>query len=75
MPVASLTDRVVVAACCCSIPVDRSGWRNNPALPDGLVYEGLWGNAPQQLYGETGAQSAIVPAFDAVLQIQHQEGW
>lgn len=53
----------------------RSGWRNNPALPTGLVYEGLWGNEPQALYGETGAQSAIVPAFDAVLGIKHQEGW
>jgi indoleamine 2,3-dioxygenase len=53
----------------------RSGWRNNPALPDGLVYAGLWGNQPQQLYGETGAQSTIVPAFDAVLGIQHQKGW
>lgn len=28
-----------------------------------------------ELYGETGAQSSIVPAFDAVLGIRHPEGW
>jgi indoleamine 2,3-dioxygenase len=28
-----------------------------------------------QLYGETGAQSSIVPAFDAALGIEHEEGW
>lgn len=59
----------------CWVLLCRSGWRNNPALPEGLVYQGLWGNEPQQLYGETGAQSTIVPAFDAVLGIKHQEGW
>lgn len=58
-----------------AIRAARSGWRNNPALPDGLVYGGMWGGEPQQLYGETGAQSTIVPAFDAVLGIKHQKGW
>jgi indoleamine 2,3-dioxygenase len=47
------------------------GWRNNPALPGGLVYEGQFGGRPQQLYGETGAQSALLHAFDAALGIQH----
>jgi indoleamine 2,3-dioxygenase len=51
------------------------GWRNNGALPQGLVYEGLWGNQPQQLYGETGAQSTVVHAIDAALGIQHKQGW
>lgn len=50
------------------------GWRNNPALPKGLVYEGV-SNEPVQLYGETGAQSSILHAFDAVLGISHDEGW
>ena len=49
------------------------GWKNHPALPDGLVYEGVaaYGGAPQRFRGETGAQSSIVPALDALLGIAH----
>ncbi|KAF6259979.1 hypothetical protein COO60DRAFT_937829 [Scenedesmus sp. NREL 46B-D3] len=57
------------------VRVPMSGWRNNDALPQGLVYEGLWGSQPQQLYGETGAQSTVVHALDAALGIQHKQGW
>lgn len=53
------------------VRLPMSGWRGNPALPDGLVYEGQFGGQAQQLYGETGAQSSIVPALDAALGIQH----
>jgi indoleamine 2,3-dioxygenase len=53
-----------------------SGWRANPLLPDGLQYEGtVWGDTPQQLYGETGAQSTILHALDAALGITHEAGW
>jgi indoleamine 2,3-dioxygenase len=52
-----------------------AGWRNNDVLPQGLIYEGLWGNQPQQLYGETGAQSTVVHALDAALGIKHKQGW
>ena len=50
------------------------GWKNNPALPDGLVYEGVeaFAGLPQQMRGETGAQSSIVPCLDAVLGIAHR---
>lgn len=50
------------------------GWKNHPDLPQGLVYEGVaeYGGAPQQFRGETGAQSSIVPALDAVLGVEHQ---
>jgi indoleamine 2,3-dioxygenase len=50
------------------------GWKNNPELPNGLVYEGVpeFGGRPAQFYGETGAQSCIVPAFDAALGIAHE---
>ncbi|PNW70291.1 hypothetical protein CHLRE_17g713700v5 [Chlamydomonas reinhardtii] len=51
-----------------------AGWRNNPLLPYGLVYEGVYGGAPVQLYGATGAQSSVVPAFDRVLDIRHEQG-
>lgn len=50
------------------------GWRNNPALPNGVVYEGveeLLGRG-MTYRGETGAQSAIVPALDGVLGIEHE---
>lgn len=50
-----------------------SGWRNNLDLPGGLAYEGQFGGRPQQLYGETGAQSALLHAFDAALGIAHDE--
>ena len=51
------------------------GWKGNPALPDGLIYEGVtaYGEQPQQFKGETGAQSTIIPAFDAALGVEHGE--
>jgi indoleamine 2,3-dioxygenase len=51
------------------------GWKNSPALPDGLVYEGVaaYQERPQLLRGETGAQSSIVPALDAGLGIRHAD--
>jgi indoleamine 2,3-dioxygenase len=49
------------------------GWKNHPALPDGLVYEGVaaYGGKPQRFRGETGAQSSIVPVLDALLGVAH----
>jgi len=51
------------------------GWRNHPDLPDGVLYEGVeaYGGCPQQFRGETGAQSSIVPALDAMLGVTHYE--
>ncbi|MCB0358915.1 MAG: hypothetical protein KDD44_04750 [Bdellovibrionales bacterium] len=51
------------------------GWKNNPAVPQGVRYAGVaaYHGAPQQFRGETGAQSTIVPAFDAVLGIEHDD--
>lgn len=51
------------------------GWKNNPALPQGLRYEGVstYGDTPQQFRGETGAQSSIIPALDAALGITHAD--
>ncbi len=49
------------------------GWKNNPAVPDGVVYEGVeaYRGRPQKFRGETGAQSGIVPALDAALGVAH----
>jgi indoleamine 2,3-dioxygenase len=51
------------------------GWKNHPLLPAGVVYEGVtaFGGRPQQLRGETGAQSGVVPALDAALGVEHAD--
>ncbi|WP_421991396.1 indoleamine 2,3-dioxygenase [Qipengyuania sp.] len=52
------------------------GWANNPALAGGgLVYEGVerFGGKPQAFCGQTGSQSSIVPAMDALFQVGHSE--
>lgn len=50
------------------------GWKDNPDMPGGMVYEGVeaYKGQPQQFRGETGAQSGIIPAFDAALGIVHE---
>ena len=49
------------------------GWKNNPATPNGVIYEDVeeYGGNPQLFRGETGAQTSIVPALDALLGITH----
>ena len=51
------------------------GWKDHPALPGGVVYEGVevLDGHPQQFRGETGAQSGIIPALDAVLGVTHAD--
>jgi indoleamine 2,3-dioxygenase len=47
------------------------GWKNHPALPEGVAYENCFDNKPQYFRGETGAQSSIIPALDAFFGIAH----
>tara|TARA_B100000242_G_scaffold144048_1_gene102611 strand:+ start:2686 stop:3852 length:1167 start_codon:yes stop_codon:yes gene_type:complete len=49
------------------------GWKNNPDLPDGLIYKGQFDNKPQFFRGETGAQSSIVPTLDALFSVVHEK--
>jgi indoleamine 2,3-dioxygenase len=51
------------------------GWANNPALGGGLVYEGVakYEGKPQALRGQTGSQSSIVPAMDALFGVKHSD--
>ncbi len=51
------------------------GWANNPALDGGLIYEGVdkFGGKPQALRGQTGSQSSIVPAMDALFGVAHSD--
>ncbi len=48
------------------------GWKNNPDLPEGLIYEGSYNNQPQLFRGETGAQSSIIPTLDALFSVHHE---
>ncbi len=49
------------------------GWKDNPALPNGIIYEGVarYGTAGQAFRGQTGSQSSIVPAMDALMGVGH----
>lgn len=49
------------------------GWKDNPALPNGLIYEGVerYGSEAQAFRGQTGSQSSIVPAMDALMGVGH----
>ncbi|MGN3973047.1 indoleamine 2,3-dioxygenase [Tsuneonella sp. SYSU-LHT278] len=52
------------------------GWANNPALKGGgLVYEGVdrFEMKPMAYRGQTGSQSSIVPAMDALFQVGHSD--
>ncbi|HEY8192135.1 MAG TPA: indoleamine 2,3-dioxygenase [Alphaproteobacteria bacterium] len=50
------------------------GWKGNPALPDGLIYEGVdkYKGQGQSFRGQTGSQSSIVPVMDALMGIGHE---
>lgn len=49
-----------------------SGWKGNPQLPEGLLYEGVW-DTPQIFAGGSAAQSSIFQCFDALLGIDHSQ--
>ncbi|KAG5834774.1 hypothetical protein ANANG_G00265140 [Anguilla anguilla] len=46
------------------------GWKNNPALPDGLWYEGV-GEQPLRLTGCSAGQSSSIQCFDLLLGVQY----
>ena len=52
------------------------GWANNPALTGGgLIYDGVdrFERKPMPYRGQTGSQSSIVPAMDALFQVGHSD--
>uniref|UniRef100_A0A8C6J0W6 Uncharacterized protein n=1 Tax=Melopsittacus undulatus TaxID=13146 RepID=A0A8C6J0W6_MELUD len=59
----------------CSLPhccVFLLSWKDNPAMPDGLIYEGV-SDEPMEYSGGSAAQSTILHAFDELLGIRHSE--
>ncbi|XP_036733376.1 indoleamine 2,3-dioxygenase 2 isoform X1 [Manis pentadactyla] len=55
------------------IRIFLSGWKDNPALPAGLIYEGVSGE-PLKYSGGSAAQSSVLHAFDAFLGVHHSKG-
>jgi indoleamine 2,3-dioxygenase len=49
------------------------GWKDNPAMKEGLIYEGVKDvdGEPQVFRGQTGSQSSIMPTMDALFGIGH----
>ncbi|XP_064328748.1 indoleamine 2,3-dioxygenase 2-like isoform X2 [Phalacrocorax carbo] len=47
-------------------------WKDNPAMPDGLIYEGV-SDEPMAYSGGSAAQSTVLHAFDELLGIRHSE--
>jgi len=47
-----------------------SGWKHNPTLPHGIIYEGV-SNTRYQCYGGSAAQSSLIPLLDIGLGISH----
>nr|XP_020450031.1 indoleamine 2,3-dioxygenase 2-like isoform X2 [Monopterus albus] len=49
-----------------------SGWRDNPCMPKGLIYEGVQ-TEPMQYSGGSAAQSSLLHCFDELLGVKHDE--
>ncbi len=49
------------------------GFKDNPGLPDGVIYKGVeeYAGKGQFFRGQTGSQSSIVPSMDALLKVNH----
>ncbi|XP_031947745.1 indoleamine 2,3-dioxygenase 2-like isoform X2 [Corvus kubaryi] len=54
------------------IRIFLSGWKDNPAMPHGLIYEGV-SQEPMAYSGGSAAQSTVLHAFDELLGICHHE--
>lgn len=50
-----------------------SGWKGNPSLSEGLLYEGVW-DSPKKFAGGSAAQSSIFQCFDVLLGIKQDDG-
>ncbi|KAL1772832.1 indoleamine 2,3-dioxygenase 1 [Sigmodon hispidus] len=50
-----------------------SGWKSNPKLAEGLLYEGVW-DTPRKFSGGSAGQSSIFQCLDVLLGIEHTTG-
>lgn len=49
-----------------------SGWKDNPIMPNGLIYEGVQ-TQPMEYSGGSAAQSSLLHCFDELLGVRHEE--
>uniref|UniRef100_A0A2K5EVU0 Indoleamine 2,3-dioxygenase 2 n=1 Tax=Aotus nancymaae TaxID=37293 RepID=A0A2K5EVU0_AOTNA len=54
------------------IRIFLSGWKDNPAMPAGLMYEGV-SKEPLKYSGGSAAQSTVLHAFDEFLGVRHSK--
>ncbi|XP_035867470.1 indoleamine 2,3-dioxygenase 2 isoform X1 [Phyllostomus discolor] len=54
------------------IRIFLSGWQDNPAMPVGLIYEGV-SSEPLKYSGGSAAQSTVLHAFDEFLGVRHSK--
>ncbi|NXQ31407.1 I23O2 dioxygenase, partial [Alaudala cheleensis] len=54
------------------IRIFLSGWKDNAAMPQGLIYEGV-SPQPRAFSGGSAAQSSVLHAFDELLGIRHRQ--
>ncbi|XP_068995309.1 indoleamine 2,3-dioxygenase 1 isoform X1 [Embiotoca jacksoni] len=48
-----------------------SGWKDNPSMPKGLVYEGVQ-TEPMEYSGGSAAESSLLHCFDELLGVKHE---
>ncbi|XP_024909052.1 indoleamine 2,3-dioxygenase 1 isoform X2 [Cynoglossus semilaevis] len=53
-----------------TIRIYLSGWKDNPIMPNGLIYEGVQ-TAAMEFSGGSAAQSSLLHCFDELLGVRH----
>lgn len=53
------------------IRIYLSGWKDNPSMPNGLIYEGVHPE-PMEFSGGSAAQSSVLHCFDELLGVKHE---
>lgn len=53
------------------IRIYLSGWKDNPIMPNGIIYEGV-DPEPMEFSGGSAAQSSLLHCFDELLGIKHE---
>lgn len=53
------------------IRIYLSGWKDNPSMPNGVIYEGVHPE-PMEFSGGSAAQSSVLHCFDELLGVKHE---
>lgn len=55
----------------CHACVEINRWKDNPSMPNGLIYEGVQ-TEPMEFSGGSAAQSSLLHCFDELLGVKHE---